>query len=328
MEIVDWKPKTKVVGKTPRSVGSCSQQTADEAEPETISLENLSPRLRAEEEQQQPWLLSENPASWVSAARMHWRGRLRYGSGPAKAVALNLAAVHDWDNLKNPDGFTHFMMANASFEASEADDVLVLSWVPDPWIPVDKSTVLGEEEGKPCRWTVEADVLPKMEDGTASRDLGLWRFCNGVYGDGDRWVRLTGFDVDPMFCVGAIRKHAPNDRVAQWLSSQPTGTVAERACMVSNGVEAVMNPSRNLCFYFRVRDDGSKRRELGQIDMLLRSNDLYNTDVLDPVDGPEGSAQENPPIQKTDIVFSEYRRSKPKPKKKRNKKQNRQSPFG
>lgn len=194
-----------------------------------------------------------------------WSARLCCGD-PAPEFPLTLVAVHDWDNLKDDDGHSHFMIANAIFSRSEGRGLTVMSFVAQQPVPLSKATVLCDINGG-FSWTVLLDFAP-INSG--------------------EWSRVRGLSVDPLFCTRCIRARASNDIVSDLLRqrrSPEDGDIIERASQV-DGMEAIVNPQRSLCLWFRPAAD--KRRSLVQIDVLVRATWFSDDYIICPIEDWEG----------------------------------------
>lgn len=211
---------------------------------------------------------------------MRWRAILKCGSDTN--FPMTLVGVHDWDNLKRNEGHTHFMIANAVFARNEGADLVVMTFVPQSQvaIPLNKDTVLCE---RPRDGAIPWRVAMEMSPIDRSADFGAWRLCN-TFSDGpSRWVQTKGLSVCPLYCTRCIRKRAPNDDVAcalQSLKQRGDEKTVEHAAQV-DGLEAIVNPERTLCMWFRPHSDGSKRRHLAQVDVLFRTQWMYDEDMIE-----------------------------------------------
>lgn len=191
---------------------------------------------------------------------------------------MTLVGVHDWDNLKRNEGHTHFMIANAVFSRNEGADLIVMTFVPQTQeaVPLNKDTVLCQRlQDGAIPWRVAMEMSPVNDDA----DFGAWRLCP-TFSDGpSRWVQVTALQVCPLFCTRCIRNRAPNDDVAAALQQveqrNTRQKTVEKAAQV-DGLEAIVNPERTLCMWFRPHPDGSKRRHLAQVDVLFRSEWMYD----------------------------------------------------
>lgn len=208
---------------------------------------------------------------------MQWRASLAVSEeeDDDKDFPMTVVGIHDWDNLKDRDGHSHFMVANARFDREDGEGLFVMSLVPSSGepIPLSKATVLRlPDSTTPIPWRLKLDMRPTSD----VADDGVWRVCH-AFSKGPRgWVRIRGLDVCPMFCVRAIRNRKPNADVADVLRNPScTSAVVEHAAIQPDRLEAVVNPARSMCAWFREAGQ-QQRRELVQIDVFLRAGELYD----------------------------------------------------